>query len=210
MQVVSASPADLCVDTDMVLTATNCAALVSFGVKGVFRYVSDVSILELNSILGSGLKLFFVNHSRSPGWIPSASEGTSDGQRDVKNLQGLGVPKGVHMFFDLEGVGGGSPQAVIAHVTAWAAVISAAGYIPAIYVGAQALLTSAQLYALPVFLYWCSASNVTDITGAAAMPGCNWSVYQGRPVNTTCAGVLVDFDSVYEDNKNRLPKGVAA
>jgi hypothetical protein len=210
MRLQTASPADLCVDTDTILTAAQCAALKAFGVKGVFRYASDVSVTEAGAITSSGLTLYFVNHSRAVGWIPLAAEGTADGERDVKDLQALGVPKGAHMFFDLEGVGGGNPQAVIAHVSAWAAVVSAAGYIPALYVGEGALLTSAQLYALPVFLYWCSASNVNDIFGNAAVPSCNWSIYQGRPVDTTCEGVVVDFDSVYEDVKGRLPVGITA
>jgi len=217
MKLQTASPADLCVDVDEVLVASQCAGLRAASVKGVFRYLSDLTPGEISAITGSGLTLYFVNHSRLPGWIPSSVDGTADGNRDVSQLQKLGVPKGVHMFFDLEGVGDGPiPTAargqanVVAHVSAWAAVVSAAGYIPALYVGAQALLTSAQLYALPVFLYWASASNITDAAENAAVPECNWSVIQGRPVDVMVAGVEADYDSVYQDNKGRLPIGVAA
>ncbi|HTQ41890.1 MAG TPA: glycoside hydrolase domain-containing protein [Polyangiaceae bacterium] len=211
MRLQAARPSDLLVDTDEILDAAKAAALRATGIKGVFRYLGDVSAAEAATILGAGLVLFFVNHSRAYGWIPSAAEGAADGARDVQRLQKLGVPKGVHAFFDLEGVGGGDPRAVIAHVNAWAAAVKAAGYIAGLYVGEQTLLTSDQLFALPdVHLYWHSASRVTDASGKEAGPACGWAIFQGNPVDVVVAGVVVDYDSVYEDHFGRLPIGVAA
>lgn len=210
MRLAAGVPQEACVDTDTILSGSMCAALRAAGIKGVFRYLSDLTVSEITTILVSGLKLYFVNHSRDPGWIPSGAEGKLDGERDVGQLQKLGVPRGVHIAFDLEGVGGGNPAAVMAHVNAWAAEVQAAGYLAALYVGEQALLTSAQLYALLVTLYWVSASLIRDIAGIAAVPECDWAIIQGRPVDVVVAGVTVDFDTIYEDNKGRVPIGVAA
>jgi len=210
MRLVSGAPSELCADTDEVLDAGKCAALMAVGIKGVFRYLEDLTASEVSTITSSGLKLYFVNHSRLPGWLPSSAAGTADGLRDVGNLQKLGIPKGVHMAFDLEGVGGGSASLCAAHVNAWAAEIQAAGYLAALYVGEGALLTSAQLYALLVTLYWASASLILDAAGNAAVPACDWSVIQGRPVDVVVGGVGIDYDTIYQDNKGRVPVGVAA
>jgi hypothetical protein len=210
VKLVAGKPGDLCVDVDESLDAAHCQLMVAGGVKGVWRYLSDVKAVEAATITTSGLILYFVNHSRSPGWIPSAADGAADAKTDIANLQRLGIPAGVHMFFDLEGVGGGSPTNLIAHLDAYASAIKTAGYIPAVYVGAQSLLTSAQLYDLGFTLYWHGASHVEDITGAEAGPKCGWSIYQGSIVDIPMFGVTIDWNFIGGDFYDRLPVGVAA
>ncbi len=210
MRLAAGKPGDLCVDVDEPLNSGVCGLMRAGGVKGVWRYLSDLTTVEVAVITTAGLVLYFVNHSRLPGWIPSAADGAADAKTDIANLQRLGVPAGAHMFFDLEGVGGGRSTNLIVHLDAYASAIKAAGYIPAVYVGAQALLTSAQLYALGFELYWHSGSDVTDITGAEAGPKCGWSIYQGSIVDIPMFGVTIDWDFISGDFKGRLPVGVAA
>lgn len=239
MRLQAGTPGDLCIDTDQVLTDDTCALLVSRGVKGVFRYLSDIQPTERDAILGSGLVLYFVNHSRAPGWIPSAALGIEDAKRDLKDLERLAIPVGVHVSFDLEGVGGGNPQSVIAHVDAHAAGIQASKNLQALYVGDETLLTSAQLYALKTTLYWHSCSRVLDMLGNEAAPACGWACYQlypddvklsaaAPPPETTSwvgrllrhlrrtigtppsgASVTVDWNVIQQDFKGRVPIGVA-
>jgi hypothetical protein len=212
MRLAPAVPFEPCVDTDEILDGAKCAALWAAGIKGVWRYLEDLTPGEVAAILGSGLKLFFVNHSRLPGWIPSAGDGAMDAARDVLNLKKLGIPKGVHVAFDLEGVGGGitSVSLVEAHVISWSRGVQSSSNLAALYVGEGALLTSRQLFALPPTLYWASCSLIVDVAGNAAVPECDWSVLQGRPFDVIIGGVKVDFDVVFADNRGRVPIGVAA
>lgn len=233
MQLVHGVPGDLCIDTDAVLDGPKCALLVSKGVKGVFRYLSDISTTERDIILAAGLKLFFVNHSRGVGWVPSAAAGALDAQRDLVNLKRLSIPIGVHVLFDLEGVGGGKPQLVMDHVNAHAAGIQATKNLEGVYVGAQALLDSHQLYSLLSTLYWHSCSRVVDINGNEAGPQCGWAIYQLFPDDVTLtsapavtglvarmrsmftpkvtpASVRIDWNVIQQDFKGRVPIGVAA
>ena len=210
MKLASGKPGDLCVDVDEPLDTVTCSLMRAGGVKGVWRYVSDLTIAEVATIVASGLVLYFVNHSRLPGWIPAAAEGASDAKNDIANLQRLSIPAGVHMFFDLEGAGGGSQGNLIAHLDAYASAIKTAGYIPAVYVGDQSLLTSAQLYDLGFVLYWHSASHVVDVIGAEAGPQCGWSIYQASVIDIPMFGVTIDWDFISGDFEGRLPIGVAA
>lgn len=212
MKAQVAQAGDLCIDADEPLDQTACTLFRSRGIRGVWRYLSDLTAAEVTTIISSGLILYFVNHSRLPGWIPSAAEGAADAKTDIANLQKLGVPAGVHMCFDLEGVGGGvaSVTSLVAHLDAYASAIIAAGYTPALYVGDQSLLTGTQLYDLAFFLYWHSASRVVDVTGAEAGPECGWSVYQGSITEVKLFGVTIDWDFIGGDFHGRLPVGVAA
>lgn len=212
MKAQVAQAGDLCIDIDEPLDQSTCTLFRSRGVRGVWRYLPDLTSAEVQVIISSLLILYFVNHSRLPGWIPSAAEGALDAQRDIADLKRLGVPGGVHVFFDLEGVGGGAGSVanLIAHLDAYASAITTAGYIPAVYVGAEALLTSAQLYALGFVLYWHSASRVEDVLGAEAGPECGWSVYQGSITEVKLFGVEIDWDFIGGDFRGRLPVGVAA
>jgi hypothetical protein len=212
MKAQAAQAGQLCIDIDEPLSSATCTLFKNYGVRGVWRYLSDLRPAEVQTITSSGLILYFVNHSRLPGWIPSAADGALDAKRDLADLKRLGIPAGVHVFFDLEGVGGGagSVSNLSAHLDAYASAITAAGYTPAVYVGAESLLTSAQLYDLGFFLYWHGASHVVDVTEAEAGPKCGWSVYQGSIVDVKIFGVEIDWDFVSGDFHGRLPVGVAA
>ena len=191
-------------DCITVLDATSASALKAEGMKYAIRYLGSVTAAELQAILDAGLFFMPVTFSRAPGWTPTASMGTSDGQGDVAHLKGIGILTGCTVWIDLEGVNPATPADVVAAwVSARAAVISAAGFDVGIYVGSDAILNSAQLYALPtVNRYWRSLSD-------APTPTCGWSMMQCYPT-TTVAGVEVDVDCIQQDWQGRLPIVVGA
>lgn len=212
MRLVTATPNALYCDTDQILTTAACNLLLSRGIKGVWRYPEDVTIEELNVILTSGLILFFVGHSPLPGWQASAARGTTAGQHQLTSLTRLGIPTGVHLAYDLEGPAPGI-AAVTSDVTAHANVVLGAKYIPALYVGEGALLSSVQLYQLPSQLYWAAVSRLVDAAGNAQVPWCGFSIYQGDPFDVVLddsAGtkVTIDYNYVKKDFEGRLPIGV--
>jgi len=83
---------------------------------------------------------------------------------------------------------------VIDYCEAWYQAVSVAGYIPGLYVGAGALLTSQQLYNLPFQHYWRSQSRVPDI------PNRGYQVIQLGP-SIRVNGVWIDLDVALNDNE---------
>jgi hypothetical protein len=79
--------------------------------------------------------------------------------------QAVGLPEGMNIWLDLEGIAEvASSFDVIASCNAWFAEVSAAGYVPGLYVGANAILDGEELYyALSVEHYWRSGSEVPDV-----------------------------------------------
>jgi hypothetical protein len=90
----------------------------------------------------------------------------------------------------------GSAQAndVIHYCEAWYEAVSAAGYIPGLYVGSEALLNGRQLYDLPFQHYWRSQSQVPDI------PHRGYQVVQLSPP-IQLNGVRIDFDVAVNDGQ---------
>lgn len=68
----------------------------------------------------------------------------------------LGVPWGVTVWCDLEGVRTGTPrQHVIDYCNRWHSAVSGAGYVPGLYVGYHPGLSASQLYSRLRFShYW--------------------------------------------------------
>ncbi len=88
--------------------------------------------------------------------------GQQDGTNTANNALAVGFPQGVNVWCDLEGVNSSSTaQDVIDYCTSWYDAVSAQGYVPGLYVGANAILTGDQLYYnLPFQHYWQSCSEV--------------------------------------------------
>jgi hypothetical protein len=157
-------------DADAVLTADACQNFAAAGFGFVIRYLSlgpteddgDLSSREAERILQSGLALMAVQHVRDGGWIPSRDLGQEDGQNAAANARAIGLPQGVNIWLDLEGVRLDIPSSDVAdHCNAWFGAVAAAGYVPGLYVGANAVLGGDQLYYdLEVGHYWKSGSDV--------------------------------------------------
>ena len=96
-------------------------------------------------------------------WIPGAAKGTTNGGIAGSEAAKLGVPWGVTVWCDLEGVEPGTPtQKVIDYCNHWHAAVSSAGYVPGLYVGYHAGLTPTQLYRSLRFTHYWGAYNLNS------------------------------------------------
>jgi hypothetical protein len=96
-----------------------------------------------------------VQHVLDPGWSPTQSLGAEYGANAATFSQQIGLPAGVNVWCDLECVSTSSAASdVTAYCNAWASAVSAAGYVPGVYVGYQPGLSSQQLYDLEFDHYW--------------------------------------------------------
>jgi len=201
------------VDTDTKLNATSAAALAAQGLKFAIRYLSlgeaeslgDLTQDETQAVLSAGLALMPVQHVRVPGWLPSASQGTADGSVAAAHAVAAGIPAGVTVWMDLEGVSSAAPtDVVIAYANNWNTSVRAAGYDTGLYVGAACGLDGATLFTkLNVSRYWKSQSDVPQVQRRG------YCMYQLLP-SETIAGVACDYNVVQEDFLGGLPRWVCA
>lgn len=200
--VMPAAPGLKGFDTNTVLSLSTAQQFVNDGYAFCARYLSrnssqgsgDLSAAEATNILNAGLSLIAVQHVAAEGWVPTAALGTQYGTNAAANAASVGLPKGMNIWCDLEGVAAGtSAQTVIDYCQAWYAAASAGGYVPGLYVGANAILTGDQLYYNLSFQhYWKSLSRVPDITVRG---------YQlVQSATTTVNGVSIDGDTTQTDN----------
>ena len=189
-------------DCNATLSANLACQFFAQGYKFCFRYLSrgqmssqDLTEQEATDILNSGLALMPVQHARKQGWSPNQALGQQDGQEASANAQTVGFPDRVSLWCDLEGVNSSAQaQDVIDYCEAWYEAVSAAGYIPGLYVGAEGLLNGRQLYDLSFQHYWRSQSQVPDI------PHRGYQVIQFGP-SIQINGVRIDLDVALNDNQ---------
>jgi hypothetical protein len=168
-----AAPGVIGWDTNTKLSKASAKAQYTKGYRFCFRYLSraskqgsnDLSAAEAAIILGAGLALGAVQHVAPEGWTASAALGTTNGKNAAGNAQSVGLPGGMNLWLDLEGVSSQSSALdVIAYCNNWFDAVEAAGYVSGIYVGANAILSGDQLYLrLKTKHYWKSGSTVPDI-----------------------------------------------
>jgi hypothetical protein len=158
-------------DVNQPISQTQATAFKNAGKSFCIRYVPrDVNLSrdnltngEAQGILNAGLCLAIVQHVAPDGWHPTAGLGISYGSYCAAYCKEIvGLPSGVNVWLDLEGVSKDSAAVdVIAYVKEWAAQVSVAGYLPGLYVGWANGLTPPQIYDLPVKFYW-RAYNFDD------------------------------------------------
>jgi len=202
--VQSAAPHLKGFDTAGVLNASEAQQFFQAGYAFCFRYLSrgngqspgDLSFNEAKIILDSGLALGAVQHVLSAGWTPTQQLGTEYGTNAARNATSIGLPHGMNIWLDLEGVNPTTPpQQVIAYCNAWYDAALAGGFVPGIYVGAGCGLTGTQLYRNLKFQhYWKSMSKVPTI------PNRGYQLVQGF-VKDPVFGVGIDSDSTQTDQK---------
>ncbi len=159
-------------DIDLILTAARARDFKNAGYDFCIRYVPRTAALAASTdtnltntegiaILGAGLALMVVQHTREDNWQPTAGLGTADGSYAVTYAsQVAGLPAGLNIWCDLEVVAPGTAAAdVTAYCQAWYTAVKAGGYVPGLYVGYGIKLNAGQLYALSFEHYW-SAYNV--------------------------------------------------
>lgn len=197
-------------DCNTVLTAGTAGAFAAAGFAFAVRYLSrttsapspgDLSAGEAQTILASGLALMAVQHVPPVGWAPTAALGQTYGAHAVSNAQAIGLPAGMTIWLDLEGTAAGTQAAdVIAYCNTWFGLAKAAGYVPGLYVGTEAVLTSDQLYhALACGLYWKSGSHVPDIATRG------YCMVQTIDDALVLDGVAYDSDVIQADRLGSTP-----
>jgi Domain of unknown function (DUF1906) len=190
-------------DADSVISQNTARQFVDQGYKFCLRYVShdagqgkgDLSQAEAGGILAAGLGLMAVQHVRRPGWSPTAELGKTYGNNAANNAAAVGFPPGVNLWCDLEGVNSTAHALdVIGYCNAWCAAVSAAGYLPGLYVGANVILNGQQLYDLAFEHYWRSASKAPDL------PARGYQMTQTL-VPGKVNGIAIDRDTTQTDSK---------
>jgi Domain of unknown function (DUF1906) len=159
-------------DCDQALTTVKAQNAVSDGYKFVARYIRrlqshsyELNAAEAIAILEGGLALFAVQHVESASaWVPSGAKGMQNGKTAVTEARGIGLPAGVSVACDLEGVAAGvSPATIIDYLKQWYAPVKDAGFLPVLYVGWHCGLSADELYHnLPFQRYWSSYNLNSD------------------------------------------------
>lgn len=187
-------------------TPIGSAAAHQFAARGYrfcLRYVGrlemgrgDLTGAEARDILGAGVALMVVQHVAEQGWSPSGALGTTYGVNAAAFARQVGVPGGVNVWLDLEGVSTSAAAGeVSAYCRSWYQQVSTAGYVPGIYVGWRPGLTGRQLYDLPFQHYWAAYNVDGDST-----PACGWCLRQAPGSGGTIAGIAT---SLYDDDVTR-------
>ena len=207
------------IDTTERIAPRTAAALRTHGYRYCVRYVrrdkphaSALNSAEARSLLDEGLGLMLVQYVESESaWIPSARKGTTNGSVAAAEAEKLGVPWGVTIWCDLEGVKVGTPrQQVIDYCNRWHAAVSGAGYVPGLYVGYHPGLSATQLYLRLRFSHYWAAYNL-NADQVPAVRGVQMKQSLRRPADAIL-GVQLDFqvDRINADRLGGRPTLLAA
>lgn len=184
-------------------SAQEAQKLAASGIDFLVGYLGIISDVRLAAVLDAGLAFMPVT---------VAADYASD--TTVRRCRSLGLPNGCTVWLDLEGQASyNTPaQELIGKINTWADAITAAGYMPGLYVGSPQPLTGDELYRLHVVRYWKAPSRVLDRFGKAwDGPGCGFCMWQMWPQgNWKDTGVFVDVDIVGQDFRGRVPSWVKA
>jgi len=186
-------------------TAAQALALRQAGAHALAGYLGAMNPARLSFILAAGM-----------AYVPVTFAGEyEDGPNDeIGQLKALGIPSGTSVFLDLEGMKAfkTDPAALIAKINAWADGVSAAGFVPSLYVGVPQPLTSEELWKLRVRGYWRGQGSIRDRSNALAEPGgCGWMMTQMFPSrNLGTPPTWVDCNMIGADYKGRTPAWVVA
>jgi hypothetical protein len=163
------------------------------GIDFVLQYLGSVTADIVKTITDASL-----------GFMPVTYANRLDGPKTVAALRGLGLPKGVTVWGDVENRATVDPVVLEATINGWATAVQAEGYEAGLYVGPGCPLTSKELYALRVTRYWHCGARIQDRNMQIAEPECGWCMYQLFP-SVTWGGIFSDIDVVQQDFRGRLP-----
>lgn len=201
-------------DTAESVSASAAAAFRRRGYRFAVRYVrrdkphaSALSATEARSLLNVGIGLMLVQYVESESsWNPSGAKGSTNGGVAAAEAQKLGVPWGVTVWCDLEGVAPGTPaQRVIDYCNRWHIAVTSAGYVAGLYVGYHAGLTPTQLYRALRFTHYWGAYNL-NVDHYPATRGLQMKQLQ-RTARDSVPGTTIDFqvDRVSADKLGGRP-----
>ena len=190
-------------DAAVRLTAKQIKAFFDHGYRYAVRYVRrdeahpdrDLNSSEAQQLIDAGLGLMIVQYVESESaWAPNADKGRGNGQIAAEECTRIGIPHGVSVWCDLEGVAAGtSAKDVIDYCNLWHEAVAGAGYLPGLYIGWHCGLTPAQLYKSLRFTHYWGAYNLNadqepSVRGIQMKQGAVKK--SDRP-----AGVTIDFDT---------------
>lgn len=178
--VVAAAPGVIGFDIATRLNMAQAKKYVSQGFAFCIRYVSrddatrkanekngtpDLSLDEGQVILAAGMALMVVQHCPKPGWTPTAELGKTYGENAASYAATAGLPEGVNLWLDLEGIAKETPhQDIIDYCNAWFAAVRVGGYEPGVYLGFDIYLSSDELFFnLKTKHYWRAPGHVPDV-----------------------------------------------
>jgi hypothetical protein len=189
-------------------TCEQAKKLAASGLEFFVGYLGAMNKARLGYILDAGLAFMPVT------FAGEYKDGAAD---ELAQLKALGIPPGVTVWLDLEGIDAWNTPVdkLTALINAWARDIKAAGYMPGLYVGAPQPLTGKQLFSLGVQRYWLGIGRCVGRDGKDAYPDCGWCMRQdwhnqGTGMLWKNTGVFVDTNSIQCDHKGRLPVWVTA
>jgi hypothetical protein len=208
------APACNVVDTNTKLTGGRAdpailQKIANAGYAGVIRYVplpendpaGDIDAVELNAIIGANLGLLLIQHvygdRQGDPWDPATKDGTASGQAAVASARQAGYAAGAHIYLDLENIDG-TTKATTVYANAWAAAVTAGGFLAGLYVGFDVPLTPDELYDLPDFnTYWSADGDIQAVSRRG------YAVKQGAGIEI--GNVTFDPDIVAPDHEDETP-----
>lgn len=200
-------------DCNQHLSTAQAQAFRQAGYRFAVRYVprhtpnpGDLSASEAAGIIQMGLGLMVVQHVQRPGWGPTGAMGAQYGAFAAASCRDIGLPAGVMVWCDLEGVGsegpndGVDPRDVISFLNNWLDQVGSSGYTPGLYVGYDPDLTAEQLYRNLRFEHYWGAYNL-DRDLYPAVRGLQMKQSEERVLS----GVRYDPDLIQADQLGDLP-----
>jgi hypothetical protein len=171
---------------------------------------SDLSSAEVDDLLRAGLAVMPVQHVESESsWTPTDDKGRNYGDAAAYACRVAGLPPGVTVWLDLEGVapradGTFDAEQITRYCNLWYDAVAAMGFQPGLYVGWHAGLTPDELYALKFTRYW-SAYNLNADQCPATCGVCMRQHVAGANDVPPDVRFPIDTDTVVGDAKGRVP-----
>jgi hypothetical protein len=203
-RIITARPMFACDTFGGIPSASAAVALArDFGAVGLYPGAGNCEA-SLAYATGAGMGVWFILEGLEETTMPSAQVGASLASHAVGLISGWGVPQGYTLATDMEGPQPNAHDGWIALADVAADVVQRAHSLSMAYAGFGVGLTSQEWYRLKCTRYYKSGSQVKDRFGAFAEPECGWAVVQGQPFNVWhSSGVVLDYDSLYEDYQGR-------
>jgi hypothetical protein len=142
-------------DANRRIDAASAQTAYAMGYRFAVRYIRrdpvnprDVTPGEMCTLLEAGLGVMVVQHvAAEDHWTPTPGLGTQYGSTAVAECNRIGLPRGVSVWLDLEGVAPGTAaQDAIDYCNRWYDAVAGAGYAAGTYVGWHAGMSGEQLY----------------------------------------------------------------
>lgn len=200
-------------DANQRITPGVANAFAAHGYQFAVRYVRrstphsfDLTSQEIVTLLDAGLGVMIVQHVAADGWIPTAEKGSNYGTIAATEARASGMPVGVSLWCDLEGVQPGVPaDDVIAYCNNWHSQVLDAGYRPGLYVGWHAGLNAVQLYRKLKFDSYWSGYNL-DADNYPARRGVQMRQFAAKASDRPAGvGTAFDVDVIHTDALGGTP-----